>query len=115
MGVTDNQINLSEHERELAMLRALGFSNVEIGYILAGELILPILVALPVGCVLGHGLAWIIAQRLDTELYRVPLITGPRTYAAAISVVLLATLTSTWIVVRQASHLDILGILRARQ
>lgn len=36
--------------------------------------IAPVALSLPVGCALGRALAWLIVQRLDTELYRVPLV-----------------------------------------
>jgi len=109
------RIILSERERELATLTALGFSAVEVGYILIGELAVLVLFALPVGCLLGHGLAWLIARQLDTELYRVPLVISAGTTGLAILVVAAAALASTWIVARRVRHLDVLAILNARQ
>ena len=108
-------IILSEREQELAILMALGFNATEAGTILVGELALLMLLALPLGCALGRGLAWLIAQRLDTELYRVPLVIDPGTYGVAMLVVLLAAIASTWIVARQVSRLDLLALLNATQ
>jgi putative ABC transport system permease protein len=74
-----------------------------------------VLLALPLGTVLGRGLAWVIVQRLDTELYRVPLVIYPSTVGLAIAVVLAAAAVSTWIVARNLARLDLLGVLSARQ
>jgi putative ABC transport system permease protein len=109
------RILFSERERELATLAALGFGARELGYILVGELAILVLLALPLGTVLGRGLAWVIVQRLDTELYRVPLVIYPSTVGLAIAVVLAAAAVSTWIVARNLARLDLLGVLSARQ
>src|SRR5690606_4608337 len=58
-GVTYNaaRIALSERGRELATLRVLGFTRAEISYLLLGEIALLALLALPLGCFVGWGLA----------------------------------------------------------
>jgi len=109
------RIILAEREREMATLMALGFTTREAGYILVGEIATLVLLALPLGCVLGRGLGWIIAQRLDTELYRVPLIISSGTNGVAMLVVVLAAVISTWIVGRHLRRLDVLATLNARQ
>src|SRR6185295_12807311 len=53
------RITLFEREREFATLGALGFSAAEIGRILSFETALLLVVALPPGCLLGWGLAWV--------------------------------------------------------
>jgi putative ABC transport system permease protein len=109
------RIILSEREREMATLMALGFTTREAGYVLVGEIATLVLLALPLGCVLGRGLGWIIAERLDTELYRVPLIVSSGTSGLAMLVVVLAAVISTWIVGRHVRRLDVLATLNARQ
>ncbi|MCU7809055.1 MAG: ABC transporter permease, partial [Candidatus Thiodiazotropha sp. (ex Semelilucina semeliformis)] len=68
------RIALSERGRELATLRVLGFHRGEISYILLGEAALLILVGLPLGCFVGHGLGWLMTSAMDSELYRIPLV-----------------------------------------
>ena len=51
------RISLSERSRELATLRVIGFTRGEVSYILLGELALVTLVAVPLGLVVGYGLA----------------------------------------------------------
>ena len=56
------RVSLSERSRELASLRVLGFTRAEISSILLGELALVTVAALPVGAVLGYGMALAIVQ-----------------------------------------------------
>ena len=58
------RIALSERGRELATLRVLGFSRAEISYILLGEVALLIFIGLPLGCLAGQGLAWLMTTML---------------------------------------------------
>ena len=51
------RIALSERSRELASLRVLGFTRGEISSILLGELALLTLVGMPLGLLMGAGLA----------------------------------------------------------
>ena len=77
------RIALSERGRELASLRVLGFTRGEIAYILLGELALLTLLAIPLGFVLG---GWSCADYMAScrhELFRVPLVLAPQTYAFA--------------------------------
>jgi putative ABC transport system permease protein len=108
------RITLSEREREFATLASLGFSAAELKAILAGEMAILVALALPVGCVLGRALSWLIVQRLDTELYRVPLVISLQTIAIAVRVVLTAALVSTGIAARQLRRMDVPAVLNAR-
>jgi putative ABC transport system permease protein len=109
------RITLSEREREFATLGALGFGAPEVSRILALETALLLAVAVPLGCLLGWGLAWVIVQRLDTELYRVPLVVSAQTVALAVFVVVTATLLSTWSVARHIGRMNLPAALNARQ
>ncbi len=109
------RISLSERGRELASLRVLGFTRGEVSYILLGEFGLLIVVALPLGCVIGYGLAWLLAQSLDTELFRIPLIVDRATYGFAISVVLVSAVLSGWMVRRRIARLDLVAVLKTRE
>ena len=116
-GVTYNaaRIALSERGRELATLRVLGFTRAEISYILLGEVALLTFVALPLGCAIGFGLASLIVQAFETELYRVPLVILPATYGWAIVIGLAATAVSAFLVRRRVDRLDLIAVLKTRE
>ena len=109
------RIALSERGRELATLRVLGFSRAEISYILLGEVALLIFIGLPLGCLAGQGLAWLMTSAFETELYRVPLIIELSTYGTAILVALLATAASAALVRRRLDRLDLIAVLKTRE
>ena len=117
IGVVYNtaRIALSERGRELASLRVLGFTRAEVSYILLGELALLTTLALPVGCVVGYGMAALIASLFDNELYRVPLVVAPRTYGYAVLVVAVAAALSALAVRRRIDRLDLVAVLKARE
>jgi putative ABC transport system permease protein len=116
-GVTYNstRIALSERGRELATLRVLGLSPLEISYILLGEVGLLVLAGLPLGCLVGGGLAWLIASRFETELYRVPMVIEPSSFGWAVAMTVAATILSALMVRRRLSRLDLIGVLKTRE
>ncbi len=109
------RIALSERGRELATLRVLGFSRGEISYILLAEIGLLIVLALPLGCVIGHWLSEIMAASFNTELFRVPLRIEPSTYGLAIVIAVAATLVSALVVRHRLDHLDLIEVLKTRE
>jgi putative ABC transport system permease protein len=117
IGVVYNsaRITLTERSRELASLRVLGFTRGEISYILLGELALLTLLAIPLGLLLGNALCGYIAASLDNELYRVPLILAPHTYAFAALVILASATISGMLVRRRLDHLDLIEVLKTKE
>ncbi|UCE89195.1 MAG: ABC transporter permease, partial [Pseudomonadota bacterium] len=109
------RITLSERSREMASLRVLGFTRGEISYVLLGELALLTLSAIPMGFVLGYWLCWWFVQTVQQDLFRVPLIVEPATYALAAVVVLGSALVSGLIVRRRLDHLDLIAVLKTRE
>ena len=93
----------------------LGFTRGEISYILLGELALLTLLAIPLGLFLGNVLCGYIAVSLENELYRVPLILSPHTYAFAASVILISAAISGLLVRRRLDHLDLIEVLKTKE
>ncbi len=108
------RISLSERQRELATLRVVGFTRGEVGAVLVGELVILTLIALPLGLVIGSGLAGAILQTVNTEFVRLPLILTPANYAFAVLVVTVASLVSATLACRRLNQLDLVGVLKAR-
>ncbi|WP_448192766.1 ABC transporter permease [Azospirillum sp. sgz301742] len=109
------RITLSERGRELASLRVLGFTRGEVAYILLGELAVLTVLALPLGCALGYGLAAVIAAGLDSDLFRVPLVIEDRTYGIAVLVVLLSAAVSGAAVGWRVARLNLIAVLKTRE
>ncbi len=117
MGVIYNaaRIALSERSRELATLRIIGFSRPQIAVILLGEQAILTLVAIPLGFIMGYGLAGWLSRSLSTDLFRFPLVIHPASYAFAAIVVGLAAIVSGLIVRRNLDHLDLIAVLKTRE
>lgn len=107
------RISLAERARELATLRVIGLTQREVGAIIVIELAILAVLALPLGLVLGTGLATGIIQSVNTETVRLPLVFTPYTYTFAIVVVLIASAVSAWVVLRKLKKLDLIAALKA--
>ncbi|MBI5460852.1 MAG: ABC transporter permease [Gammaproteobacteria bacterium] len=109
------RITLSERSRELASLRVLGFTRGEIAYILLGELALLTLTAIPLGFVVGRALSAHFISTIQQELFRVPLVLNPDTYALAAAVVIVSAIVSGLIVRRRLDRLDLIAVLKTKE
>jgi putative ABC transport system permease protein len=117
MGVVYNaaRISLSERERELASMRVIGMTRREISAVLLGELFVLVIVSLPIGCLLGYGLAAVTAVSSSTEMYRIPLIVLPKTYIFAMAVVVVSSLIVALAVRRRLDKLDLISVLKTKE
>ena len=106
------RIALSERGRELAALRVLGLTNREVAWLLFGEMSVIVVCALPLGMVLGRGLAEALAASLEAELFRLPVIITPQTYGLAALIVAGCSLVSFFLVWRQVARLDLVTALK---
>ncbi|MDX2242918.1 MAG: FtsX-like permease family protein [Leptolyngbyaceae cyanobacterium bins.302] len=109
------RIALSERGRELATLRIIGFSKVQVAVVLLGEQALLTIAAIPVGFILGYGIAALVSLAYNTELYRLPLIITKTSYAFAFIVIAIAALISGLLVRRQCDRLDLIAVLKTRE
>ncbi len=118
IGVVYNnaRVSLSTRSRDLASLRVLGFTRAEVTAILLGELGLQVALAIPIGLVMGKGLATMMARgATDPEIFRLPVIISSRTYAFATVTTIAAALFSAWLVRRKIQNLDMIGVLKTRE
>jgi putative ABC transport system permease protein len=109
------RISLSQRGRELASLRVLGFTRYEVSYILLAELAFLTFAAVPLGWLIGYGMAWLMVMFLDTELYRIPLVIERDTYGFAAVVVAASAVVSGLIVRRRIDRLDLVAVLKTRE
>ncbi len=109
------RIQLSERARELATLRVLGLTRAEVSGVLLTELGILSIAAVPLGWLLGNRLAWVTVQGFASDLYTVPFIIAPATYAKSALIVLLAAALSALIVRRRIDRFDLVSVLKARE
>lgn len=107
------RIALSERSRELASLRVLGLTRAETDYILMGELALLTILGIPVGWLIGYWFCWYLTLGLRSDLYRIPLVMEPATYATAATVVAVAAVISGLIVRRLLHRIDLVAALKS--
>lgn len=109
------RISLTERGRELASMRVLGFRQTEVAYILIGELVLLTILALPVGLLFGHLIAFLISSSMSSELYRVPYVIENATVGYAAVIVLIALFLSSLLIFRRVQNLDLIEVLKTKE
>jgi len=108
------RVALSVRSRDLATLRVLGFTRREVSSILLLEQAAQVLLAIPPGLWLGQKMAMLVSTMVDPELFRFPVIIFPRTYVFAVVIVLVSAIWSALLVRGRVDHLDLVGVLKAR-
>jgi putative ABC transport system permease protein len=109
------RIALAERSRELATLRVMGFTRAEVSFLLLGEMAVLTLLALPLGMVMGYGMAALAVVALKTETQSFPLVIEPSTYSFAAVVVTAAATVTGLIVRRRVDRLDLVEVLKSRE
>ncbi|MGC4121005.1 MAG: ABC transporter permease [Myxococcales bacterium] len=112
---SSGRIALAERERELATLRVLGFTRAEAWRVLAGEIGVHLLLGIPAGCLLGFGLALASVAVFDSDLFRLPLVVSPSTWAWSALVVTGAASAVLYAIFRWLGQLDLVAALKARE
>ena len=109
------RIQLSERARELASLRVLGFTRMEVSQVLLTELLLVVIVAQPLGWALGAGFAMLVTDGFASDLFQIPLVLEPAIFAKASLIVLAAAAGSALLVRRRVDRLDLIRVLKTRE
>lgn len=110
------RIALAERARDLATLRVLGLTQREVSRIFLSEQLLLVVVALPVGAVLGRGLAGLLmATAISSDIFRFEVSSPPATYLFAAAVVATAAVATAGLARRRLQRLDLVGVLKARE
>ncbi len=117
IGVVYNnaRVALSLRSRDFASLRVLGFTRAEISRTLLSELGLQVLLAVPVGLVLGRMLVGLLVGTVHPERFRFPVVLSVRTYAFATVLVFVSSTLSALVVRRRLDRLDLIGVLKTRE
>jgi putative ABC transport system permease protein len=109
------RVALSERSRDLASLRILGYTRGEVSMILAGELAILTMVAVPIGWMFGYVLVAAIMQTVQSEVYRIPFDVSHKAMAQASLGILTATCASGFSVIRRLDRLDLIAVLKVHE
>jgi putative ABC transport system permease protein len=104
-----------ERSHEVATLRVIGFTRAESFRVLLGEIGVELVAALPVGCVLGWVLSVAISAGFETDLYRIPVVIEPSTYAFAIGVTVAAATVAALALRSWIARLELVEALKSRE
>ncbi|MET0281972.1 MAG: FtsX-like permease family protein [Steroidobacteraceae bacterium] len=108
------RVTLAEQERDLATLRVLGFGRREASYVLLAEIGALLVIALPIGMLIGRLLSrWLMSQ-FATDLFTFPYVTAPVAYAKPALFIVVAVAVATLLVRRGVDRLDLVGVLKSR-
>lgn len=110
------RVTLSERARDLASLRVLGFTRGEVARMLFGEVAALGAMGIPVGVGIGVLFAWGVVHAVGTtELFRLPLVIGPRTLLAGLLLPVAAGVVAALPLRRRLDRLDLIGVLKTRE
>lgn len=108
-----SRILLSERSRELASLRVMGFTKVEVARVLIIELSIIVLLAQPLGWLIGYVISNLVVLGFETDLFRLPLIMQSDTFGFASLVAISTSIVTALFVARRISSLDMVGVLKS--
>ena len=111
--LTTSLVGLSQREREVANLLAMGFGKWQVGSLFLRESVLINSIGTATGLPLGYFISTLVAAQYDTELFRFPVVTSPGIFLKCIIMSLVFAATAHAVVQRNVNHLDWLGIIRA--
>jgi putative ABC transport system permease protein len=109
------RVALSQRSRDLGSLRVLGFTQREIAGMLFGEQAVQVVLALPLGLVLGRWLSQAMMSNVDPETYRFVVMISPRTYLFAVLTTLASAFASALLLRQKLRRLDLISVLKTRE
>ena len=93
----------------------MGFHRREVATLLLGEQGIITVLAIPLGWVIGYGLAYFMVIGLQTDTFRIPFVISMRTYSIAALITVLAAAVSAMVVRRRLDSLDLISVLKTRE
>jgi putative ABC transport system permease protein len=71
--------------------------------------------AIPIGWVIGYGLAYLVVTSMASETYRIPLVVSTQTYFWTAFITVLAAAASALLVRRRLNRMDLIAVLKTRE
>jgi len=108
-------VSLAERQRELASLRVLGFTQIEVGRILYRESMMLAVIGLLLGIPAGMAICRLIVIAFDNELFRLPYYIDRLTYFKVVGLITIFVAAANWAVHYKVQQLDIVEVLKERE
>ncbi|WP_456328854.1 ABC transporter permease [Archaeoglobus sp.] len=105
-------ISVIERSREFATLRMLGYTPREITLSLVFESLLVGLIGLAIGLPVAYATAYVFFTSFESELYYLPMLIFPRTYAFTVVAVYLVVLAALFPSAKHISEMDIAKVTK---
>lgn len=115
LGVVYNmaRITMAEQQRDLATLRVLGFTQLEVSLMFLSELMIVATFAIPIGWLVGVGLCYSTVKGFESELYRIPLVITRENLFISAAITFLAAIISGLIVRRSLDQVNLVEVLKS--
>jgi putative ABC transport system permease protein len=115
LGVVYNmaRITMAEQESDLATLRVLGFTQLEVSLMFLGELMTVAVLAIPLGWIVGIGLCYSTVKGFESDLYRIPLVITNKNLLSSAAITLLSAIGSGLVVRRSLSQINLVEVLKS--
>lgn len=108
-------VNLSERQREVATMGAMGYTRWEIGMLFLRESLVINSVGAVLGLPVGYFLIHLMVQMIDQDLVRFPVVTAPWIWISAVVTALSFTLLAHAVVQWQIHRMNWLDSLKVRE
>ncbi|MCK4608673.1 MAG: FtsX-like permease family protein, partial [Gammaproteobacteria bacterium] len=108
-------ISLNERERDVACLRVLGFTNMQIARIFFGESVILNSIGIFIGLFVGIYFAYYMSTAFSTEIYRMPMIIKLSRLFETALIMLGFVVISQIIIYRIITKLNWFSVLNARE
>ncbi len=108
-------VSIAEQERDLACMRSLGYDQDDVAHI-ATNAIMPLgLIGIAIGTPMAYLASIGIAKSFETDLYKLPVVVNPVTYARSAVLVLIFLLVARWLSARRVFRIDMVKRLKTME
>jgi putative ABC transport system permease protein len=108
-------ISLSERKRELASLRVMGMGIHEVQQVVSFEQNFVAFIGMLVGIPLTYGFYYSLSEKMNTDLYTIPVIIKPEIFIYAFLGTMMAQGLAYLNIKRKIERLDMVGVLKERE
>ncbi|ATW26827.1 ABC transporter permease [Candidatus Formimonas warabiya] len=107
-------MNFNERQKELALFKVIGFTNVKISKLLFNELLLALVPGIIIGLISGRYLGGRYIESMATDFITYPVVIYPSTYLIAVILTVCFVFIGHMFAMRRTKSLDIVEVMKDR-